>query len=268
MKNLVQLINQKKSFLCVGLDSDINKIPNAFKRYKNPVLEFNKAIIESTSDLCISYKINTAFYESMGAMGWETMEKTLRLIPDDVFTIADAKRGDIGNTADQYAKAFFENLSFDSITLSPYMGKDTIEPFLKYEDKVAIVLALTSNKGSADFEMLETKSGELVYEKVIKELADWAPNNQLQFVVGATHPNKLKGIRALAPNNFFLVPGVGAQGGDLTEVYKNGKNENTGLLINVSRGIIYAGNDLADPTKGIREAAEGYKKTMAQLIDG
>lgn len=268
MKQLGELVEKKQSFLCVGLDSDINKIPATFKRYQNPILEFNKAVIEATSDLCISYKINTAFYESMGAEGWETMEKTLRLIPDDIFTIADAKRGDIGNTANQYAKAFFERLNFDSITLSPYMGKDTIETFISYEDKVAIVLALTSNKGSQDFEKIKAEDGKYFYEHVITELANWAPADKLQFVVGATHPEALKGIRNLAPNNFFLVPGVGAQGGDMNAVYKNGKNDNTGLLINVSRGIIYSGNDSNNPEEEIRNAALGYQKEMAQLLKG
>ncbi|MGB0430963.1 MAG: orotidine-5'-phosphate decarboxylase [Bacteroidia bacterium] len=268
MKNIGELIKQKQSFLCVGLDSDINKIPNSFKRYKNPILEFNRAIIETTKDLCISYKINTAFYESMGAQGWETMEKTLRLIPDDIFTIADAKRGDIGNTANQYAKAFFDRLNFDSITLSPYMGKDTIEPFISYDDKVAIVLALTSNKGSNDFEKIKAQDGKFIYEHIITELANWAPADKIQFVVGATHPNALASIRKLAPENFFLVPGIGAQGGDLNAVYKNGNNRNTGLLINVSRGIIYAGNELTNPINGIRKAAVAYQKNMQQLLNG
>ncbi|MFY0671895.1 MAG: orotidine-5'-phosphate decarboxylase [Bacteroidia bacterium] len=266
MKQLDDLVSKKQSFLCVGLDSDINKIPTTFKRYKDPILEFNKAIIEATSDLCVSYKINTAFYESMGAKGWETMEKTLRFIPDDIFTIADAKRGDIGNTANQYAKAFFDQLNFDSITLSPYMGKDTIEPFIAYEDKVAIVLALTSNKGSQDFEKIKAEDGKYFYEHVIKELANWAPADKLQFVVGATHPEALTDIRKLAPDNFFLVPGIGAQGGDMNAVYKNGKNENTGLLINVSRGIIYSGNNSSEPVSEIRKAAMSYQKEMALLL--
>lgn len=266
MNNLISQIKKKGSFLCVGLDTDVTKIPNAFKRYKNPVLEFNKAIIDATHDLCVSYKINTAFYESNGSEGWDTMHKTVLQIPSEVFTIADAKRGDIGNTASQYAKAFFETLNFDAITLSPYMGKDTLEPFLAYEDKTIIVLALTSNKGSQDFETLETKAGDKVYERIIKEITSCSPAERTQFVVGATHPKALKGIRTLAPNNFFLVPGVGAQGGSLEDVYKNGANNNVGLLVNVSRGIIYAGNDAKDPIIEIRKAAEAYQKQMQALI--
>lgn len=265
MEKLKKEIAKKQNFLCIGLDSDIHKIPSTFKRFQHPVFEFNKAVIEATQHLCVSYKLNTAFYESRGTKGWYDLERTVQAVPTNIFTIADAKRGDIGNTAAQYAKAFFEELCFDAITLNPYMGLDTLDPYLAYEDKVAIVLALTSNKGSQDFEMLKTGKKAL-YEQVLEKVSNHADANRIQFVVGATHPEALKGIRKLVPNNFLLVPGVGAQGGDLKAVYTNGANAETGLLVNVSRGIIFAGNESKKPIEAIAQAAEGYAKEMKELM--
>lgn len=265
MEKLKQEIKTKKNFLCIGLDSDIDKLPTTFKRYKNPVFEFNKAVVEATQHLCVSYKLNTAFYESRGPQGWEDLERTVQIIPPNIFTIADAKRGDIGNTAAQYAKAFFEQMSFDSITVNPYMGLDTLDPYLAYDDKVVIVLALTSNKGSEHFEMLQSDN-KSVYEHVLAKVSKHAATDRVHFVVGATHPEALTGIRKVVPNNFLLVPGVGAQGGDLKAVYTNGHNQDTGLLVNVSRGIIFAGNDSKDPIKGIVQAAESYAAEMKALM--
>lgn len=239
----------------MGLDTDIKKIPAHLLQESNPVLAFNKAIIDATKDYCVSYKINTAFYEAQGVSGWQTMEETLRYIPDNIFTIADAKRGDIGNTSDMYARAFFETLSFDSITLAPYMGKDSLEPFFKYENKWGIVLALTSNPGSADFEQQQLASQRL-YERVISTFSDMANDGQLMFVVGATKPEELGQIRKQIPGYFFLVPGVGAQGGSLTEVAKHGLNADCGLLINASRSIIYADNSENFAQKAALEAKE------------
>lgn len=267
LSSLSKSIKDKNSFLCVGLDSDIEKIPAYFKRHTNPVLAFNKAVIDATKDFCVSYKINTAFYERLGTAGWEIMEKTLDHIPTDQFVIADAKRGDIGNTARQYAKAFFETMGFDAITLNPYMGMDTLDPFLTYDDKTVIVLGLTSNKGSAHFENQRLANGKMVYEQVIEEIVAYAPVERTQFVVGATHPEEFKSIRKIAPNNFLLVPGVGAQGGDLEAVYQNGSNNNTGLLINVSRGVIFAGNDSKNPSKEIIEAAKNFQGQMKKLLN-
>lgn len=259
---LISQIRRKKSFLCVGLDTDINKIPKHLLSESNPMLAFNKAIIDATKNYCVSYKINTAFYESMGAAGWETMKQTLDYIPKDIFTIADAKRGDIGNTSDMYARAFFEAMSFDSVTLAPYMGKDSLQPFFNYENKWGIVLALTSNPGSADFEQQDV-AGKKLYERVISTFSSMASDEQLMFVVGATKPQELGEIRKLVPGYFFLVPGVGAQGGSLEEVVKYGMNSDCGLLINASRSIIYAGSgaDFAD-----QAAAEA--KAMADEMAG
>lgn len=250
---LINQIRQKGSFLCVGLDSDIKKIPSFLLKEKDPVLAFNKAIIDATKDYCVSYKINTAFYEAMGKSGWETMEKTLEYIPSGLFTIADAKRGDIGNTSDMYARAFFETLSFDSITLAPYMGRDSIEPFFKYENKWGIVLALTSNPGSADYEQ-QFVGTEKLYERVIQTTTKIGNANNLMFVVGATKAEEFVNIRKQIPDHFLLVPGVGAQGGSLADVAKHGINKDCGLLINASRSIIYAGNDADFAEKAAAEA--------------
>jgi orotidine-5'-phosphate decarboxylase len=244
---LISQIKLKKSFLCVGLDTDINKVPQHLLKEENPVLSFNKAIINATKDYCVSYKMNTAFYEADGAKGWETMQQTLNAIPGDIYTIADAKRGDIGNTSDMYARAFFEQMNFDAVTLAPYMGKDSLAPFFNYPEKWGIVLALTSNPGSADFEQQEM-NGQKLYEKVIGTFSAFASDDQLMFVVGATKPQELGLIRQQIPSYFLLVPGVGAQGGSLQDVAKHGMNKDCGLLINASRSIIYAssGTDFAE----------------------
>jgi orotidine-5'-phosphate decarboxylase len=238
-QELIEQIRQKRSFLCVGLDSDIARIPQHLMNFDDPVLEFNRQIIEATHPYCVAYKINTAFYEARGAKGWECMQKTLAAVPPGIFVIADAKRGDIGNTSDQYAKAFFETLTFDAVTLAPYMGADSISPFFRYEGKWGIVLALTSNPGSADYELLQTGDA-LLYEKVILRTAGLAQPGNLMFVVGATRPEGLAAVRKLVPAHFFLVPGVGAQGGSLRDVALHGMNEDCGLLVNASRSIIYA----------------------------
>ncbi|MCB9251640.1 MAG: orotidine-5'-phosphate decarboxylase [Flavobacteriales bacterium] len=240
---LTEAILKKKSYLCVGLDTELGKIPPHLLNEPDPLFSFNKLIVEATSDYAVAYKINTAFYEQYGKKGWESLERTLEIIPDDCFTIADAKRGDIGNTGDMYAKAFFEHYSFDSVTVSPYMGKDSIQPFLNYSDKFTIVLGLTSNSGSADFQMLQTPEGKL-YEQVLSKVASWGTPEQLMFVVGATRSDLIKQIRKRLPDYFFLVPGIGAQGGDLKEVSLEGMNSECGLLINSSRGIIYASKDV------------------------
>ncbi|QES88218.1 orotidine-5'-phosphate decarboxylase [Rhizosphaericola mali] len=240
-KALVSEIFQKKSYLCVGLDTDRSKLPAHLKEEKDGIIIFNKAIIEATKEYCVSYKINTAFYEARGLKGWEEMQETLSFIPKKHFTIADAKRGDIGNTSAQYAKTFFETLDFDSITVAPYMGEDSIRPFLDYENKVTIVLGLTSNKGANDFE-LQKMGDQFLYEKVLHTVSKWGNEDNLMFVVGATQAHELANIRKIIPQNFLLVPGVGAQGGSLQDVTHYGKNEEIGLLINSSRGIIYADN--------------------------
>ena len=236
---LTQHILDKKSYLCVGLDTELNKIPKHLQSNVNAVLDFNKTIIDATKGSCVAYKINTAFYEAMGVRGWQIMEETLHHIPDTHFKIADAKRGDIGNTSSQYAKAFFETLPFDAITVAPYMGEDSIKPFLEYENKFTIVLGLTSNKGANDFEMLKTGENYL-YESVIEKIATWGTPDNLMFVVGATQANQIKSIRNIIPENFLLVPGVGFQGGSLKDVSDAGLNKNVGLLVNASRAIIYA----------------------------
>lgn len=240
-QDLIDQIHIKKSFLCVGLDTDLTKIPQHLLSFEDPIFEFNKAIIEATKDYCVCYKINTAFYEAEGVKGWESIAKTLALIPENILTIADAKRGDIGNTSNMYAKAFFQNLNFDAITLAPYMGNDSLAPFFQYPNKWGIVLALTSNAGSADYEQQKINE-EFLYELVIKNTTKLATDEQLMFVVGATKPQDFITIRKHAPTHFLLVPGVGAQGGSLAEVVKYGKNADVGLLINASRSIIYASN--------------------------
>lgn len=261
---LVEQIKTKQSCLCVGLDTDITKIPEHLLTDPDPVFAFNKAIIDATKDLCVAYKINTAFYEAQGVKGWEAMEKTVRYISDEHFKIADAKRGDIGNTSDQYAKAFFETLPFDAVTVAPYMGEDSVKPFLQHKGKWAIVLGLTSNKGASDFELLHT-GGEFLYEKVLETVSTWGKEDNLMFVIGATRAGELSNARKLAPHHFYLVPGVGAQGGSMLEVFKEGKIKDCGLLINVSRAVIYAspGEDFAEKA---REAAMEYQKEIAEYL--
>jgi orotidine-5'-phosphate decarboxylase len=245
-KELFEQICQKNSYLCVGLDTDINKIPSHLLKEKDPVFEFNKIIIENTQEFAVSYKPNIAFYEAMGPKGWESLQKTLEIIPQNCFTIADAKRGDIGNTSSLYARAFFDKdssgMSFDSITVAPYMGEDSVSPFLEFKDKWVILLGLTSNSGSKDFQTLSLDSGEELYKKVLVESQKWGSDEQMMYVIGATKAEKFSEVRNLVPNHFLLVPGVGAQGGNLEEVSKFGMNKTCGLLINSSRAIIYADN--------------------------
>ncbi|MEO8414784.1 MAG: orotidine-5'-phosphate decarboxylase [Ginsengibacter sp.] len=239
---LVEQMREKQSYLCIGLDTDIEKIPKHLQSHPDALFEFNKQIIDATKDVCVAYKINTAFYEAIGTRGWETMQKTVDYIPSTHFTIADAKRGDIGNTSSQYAKAFFEVLNFDAITVAPYMGYDSVQPFLEYENKFTIVLGLTSNKGSEDFQQLKTGDNYL-YEAVLQKVSAWGTKENLMFVVGATKAATLESIRKIIPGNFLLIPGVGTQGGSLQEVTKYGMNKDLGLLVNASRAIIYAGKD-------------------------
>jgi len=250
-KEILQQIQTKKSYLCVGLDSDFSRIPKHLLKYDDPVFEFNKQIIDATKDLCVSYKPNLAFYESRGVKGWQSLEKTMEYIPEEHFTIADAKRGDIGNTSRMYAKAFFEELNFDSVTVAPYMGIDSVQPFLEFENKWVILLALTSNKGSNDFQFTAQDGGIPLYEKVLRTAQTWGTPEQLMFVVGATHPEKFEEIRRIAPDHFLLVPGVGAQGGDLQKLSEYGLNDVCGLLVNSSRGIIFAseGEDFAEQAR-------------------
>ena len=254
-KELVEQIFKKRTFLCVGLDTDLSKIPSFLLKYKDPIFEFNKRIIDATKDLCVAYKPNIAFYESLGSKGWDSLQKTIDYIPDDIFTIADAKRGDIGNTSRMYAKTFFETYNFDSVTIAPYMGADSVTPFLEFKDKWAIILALTSNESSQDFQFVK-ENGTFLYEKVISKSLTWGNEENIMFVTGATHPEKFKELRVLAPNSFFLVPGIGAQGGDLDAVVKFGRNKDMGLLINSSRGIIYAGNGFDFDIKARDKALE------------
>lgn len=263
---LIETIQQKQSFLCVGLDTDIHKLPAILKNHPKAVVEFNKAIIESTQPYCVAYKINTAFYEAAGAEGWKWMEETLHYIPSTHFKIADAKRGDIGHTAIQYAKAFFETLSFDAITLSPYMGSDSLEPFLNYKNKFAIVLALTSNHGAEDFELLPTKNG-LLYETVLKKITALGTPDNLMFVAGATRPETFLTIRNIVPEHFLLIPGIGAQGGDLDTVCKYALQDNVNILINVSRHILYASSTKYF-AEAAREAAIHIQQQMKRFIPG
>ena len=259
---LFEKILEKESFLCVGLDTDIKLIPSHLKSAEDPIFEFNKQIIDATYKYAVSYKPNLAFYESMGARGWESLAKTVEYIPNDIFTIADAKRADIGNTSNMYARAFFEEFNFDSVTVSPYMGSDSVTPFLQYPNKWVILLAATSNKGSFDFQELVLESGEKLFEKVIKKSAEWGTPDNLMYVVGATRAESLLKVREIAPDNFLLIPGVGAQGGSLEEVCKYGMNDQCGLLVNSSRGIIYAGKD-KDFASAAGNAAKELQEKMA-----
>jgi orotidine 5'-phosphate decarboxylase len=247
--NRQQLINEiftKKSFLCVGLDTDINKIPEHLKKEEDPIFAFNKAIIDATAPYCVAYKPNLAFYECYGLKGMIAFEKTIKYLKENHpnhFIIADAKRGDIGNTSKMYAQTFFEEYNLDSVTVAPYMGEDSVKPFLEYDGKWVILLALTSNKGSHDFQLTEDKQGERLFEKVLKKSQEWGTTENLMYVVGATQGRMFEDIRRIAPNHFLLVPGVGAQGGSLQEVCKYGMTKDCGLLVNSSRGIIYASKD-------------------------
>lgn len=258
---LFAAIKAKKSFLCVGLDPDPARIPTHLGKGPAAIYRFNQAIIDATRDLCVAYKPNTAFYEAMGTEGWQVLRATLEYIGDNHLKIADAKRGDIGNTSRMYAKTFFETLNADAITVAPYMGEDSVKPFLSFPEKWVILLALTSNKGSNDFQFTPQENELPLYAKVMQQAQTWASPDELMFVCGATHPEKFRELRKLAPNSFFLVPGVGAQGGDLQAVARHGMNDHCGLLVNSSRGILYAsdGEDFADAA---RSAAEKMQKQM------
>lgn len=263
-QELIAQIKQKQSFLCIGLDADINKIPKHLLKTDDPIFEFNKQIIDATKDLCVAYKPNTAFYESLGAKGWESLQKTIDYIPKDIFTIADAKRGDIGNTSKMYASAFFDTMNFDSITVAPYMGEDSVKPFLEFGNKWVILLALTSNKGADNFQFFSDGKNKL-FEQVLVKSKEWGNSENLMYVVGATRPEMFLEIRKHVPDSFLLVPGVGAQGGELSKVCKYGMNKDCGLLVNSSRGIIYAGNDENFAEKA-RNAALIIQKEMSILL--
>jgi len=267
-EQLFEQIQKKKSFLCIGLDPVLDKLPKHLLKYNDPILEFNKQLIDATHDLCVAYKPNTAFYESRGVKGWETLVNTWKHFPKAVFTIADAKRGDIGNTSAMYAEAFFNEessqMSFDSITVAPYMGKDSVSPFLDHSNKWVILLALTSNAGSQDFQIKQSDDQKL-YEQVITTSQKWATSDQMMYVVGATKPEEFQNIRRLAPDHFLLVPGIGAQGGSLSAVCQNGLNSQCGLLVNSARNIIYASDSL-DFAEKAREEALALQQEMEQIL--
>ncbi|MDP2686581.1 MAG: orotidine-5'-phosphate decarboxylase [Aequorivita sp.] len=268
-ENLISEIKRKKSFLCVGLDVDLDKIPEFLLKEEDPIFSFNKAIIDATHQYTVAYKPNTAFYEAYGLKGWQSLEKTINYLNEnypEIFTIADAKRGDIGNTSSRYAKAFFEDLGFDAVTVAPYMGKDSVEPFLVFKDKHTILLALTSNEGAFDFQTKKIGDEEL-YKQVLKTSKDWKDSENLMYVVGATKAEYFEEIRKIVPQSFLLVPGIGAQGGSLQEVCKYGITKNIGLLINSSRGIIYASNGI-DFAKAAAEESKKIQQEMNTIIDG
>ncbi|NJK86299.1 MAG: orotidine-5'-phosphate decarboxylase [Bacteroidales bacterium] len=263
-KEITGQIAEKQSFLCVGLDPDVNQIPEHLKRFDDPVFEFNREIIDATAQYAIAVKPNIAFYECNGIKGWQSLEKTVNYLKKnypEIFLIADAKRGDIGNTSKMYAQAFFKQMDFDAITVSPYMGKDSIQPFLEFENKWVIILALTSNEGASDFQMLRTGPTDRLYENVVRSSIVWADHNKIMYVVGATKASMLLTIRDIAPDHFLLVPGVGAQGGSLEEVYKYGQNKHCGLLVNSSRGIIFA-----DKTEKFAQVAEAKAKELQEQM--
>ena len=264
-QELVDQIKKKQSYLCVGLDTDVEKLPAHLKNVDDAQFRFNQQIIDATHEHCVAYKINTAFYESQGVKGWEALEKTINYIPNSHFTIADAKRGDIGNTSTQYAKAFFEALNFDAVTVVPYMGKDSVQPFLDVQGKWTIVLGLTSNPGAADFEMIMSENTYL-FEEVLRKTSSWGNPGNLMFVIGATRHEMVKSIRGAYPDHFFLVPGVGAQGGSLSELSHSGLNKDCGLLVNASRAIIFAshGDDFA---RAARLSSQSYHEEMKGLLD-
>lgn len=264
-QELIETIRVKKSFLCIGLDTDLNKIPKFLLDFEDPIFEFNKRIIDATHDLCVAYKPNIAFYECYGSKGWDSLKKTMEYIPKGIFTIADAKRGDIGNTSTYYAKTFFEYLNFDSVTVAPYMGIDSVTPFLEFKNKWVILLALTSNQGALDFQLTEDKNGEKLFEKVIRKSASWSGSDRLMYVVGATRGEDIGAVRKCAPDAFFLVPGVGAQGGSLQDVAKFGMTKDCGLLVNSSRQILYASAD-QNFSAAAREEAKKVQGEMELLL--
>ena len=269
-KELIASIQRKRSFLCVGLDTDLKKVPAHLLQEEDPVFAFNKAIIDATAPYCVAYKPNLAFYESMGVKGWIAFEKTVSYLREnypDQFIIADAKRGDIGNTSAMYARTFFEEMDLDAVTVAPYMGEDSVTPFLGYEGKWVILLALTSNKGSHDFQLTEDAQSEKLFEKVLRKSQEWAGNDQMMYVVGATQGKAFEDIRRIAPNHFLLVPGIGAQGGSLEEVCKYGMTSECGLIVNSSRAIIYA--DATERFAQVAgEKAREVQAQMAQELDG
>lgn len=263
-QELIHQIKQKKSFLCIGLDPDIEKMPKHILDEEDPIFEFNKKIIDATAEYCVSYKPNTAFYEAYGLSGLQSLEKTIKYLKQDYpehFVIADAKRGDIGNTSSMYAKAAFKRLNADAVTVAPYMGKDSVQPFLQFEGKWAIVLALTSNEGAKDFQMLSTSSGDLLYQQTLRISSSWGTSENMMYVIGATKAEMLKEVRNIVPDHFLLVPGIGAQGGSLKEVCDYGLNQDIGLLVNSSRGIIYASNGIDYAEAAAFEA----KKTQQEM---
>jgi orotidine-5'-phosphate decarboxylase len=262
---LIEQIKTKQSFLCVGLDTDLDKIPVHLMETEDPLFEFNKAIIDATKEYCVAYKPNIAFYECLGAKGWESLRKTIDYIPENIFTIADAKRGDIGNTSRYYAKTFFEHYHFDSVTIAPYMGSDSVTPFLEFKGKWGIILALTSNEGALDFQFTTDHQGEKLFERVLKTTAEWGSSENTMYVVGATRAEGIAEVRNIVPHHFFLVPGVGAQGGSLQEVVDYGLNDDIGLLVNSSRGIIYASQGM-DFAEKAGEKAKAIQSEMAKLL--
>ena len=264
-QQLTEHIRSTGTYLCVGLDTDKTKIPKLLLSHPDPVFEFNRQIIDATKDHCIAYKINTAFYESEGAKGWETMERTVNYIPSTHFKIADAKRGDIGNTSSQYARAFFETLAFDAITVAPYMGEDSVRPFLEYKDKWTILLGLTSNSGARDFELQPTGKG-LLYEKVLTTASQWGTPDNLMFVIGATQADWFESIRRLTPDHFYLVPGVGSQGGSLEAISAKAMNKEVGLLVNTSRAIIFASSKEDFAEAATRVAADYHREMQGYLL--
>jgi len=263
---LIGEIRKKNSYLCVGLDTDPDKLPPHLLRSDDPVFEFNRQIIDATAEYAVAYKPNIAFYEALGARGWESLQRTIAYIPKNCFTIADAKRGDIGNTSTLYAKAFFQTMNFDAITVAPYMGEDSVRPFLDFDGKWVILLAHTSNRGSSDFQLTKSAEGRFLYEDVIAKSSQWGTTENLMYVVGATRADKIQGIRTLAPHHFFLVPGIGAQGGDLEEVSKHGLTKDCGLLVNSARSIIYA-SDKEDFAKAAAKEAHAIQLQMKDCLD-
>ncbi len=263
-QDLIEQIRNKASFLCVGLDPDFQRMPKHLLNADDPIFEFNKQIIDATHQYAVAYKPNIAFYEALGTAGWQSLQKTIDYIPDHLFTIADAKRGDIGNTSKMYAQAFFEQMNFDSITVAPYMGSDSVSPFLEFENKWVILLAATSNPGGFDFQHDEV-NGEKLYQKVIRKSQEWGDQNNMMYVVGATRPEALKEIRSSIPEHFLLIPGVGAQGGDLKTVCANGMNQDCGLLVNSSRGILYT-DTTKDFAKAAAHQAQKLQQEMAEIL--
>ena len=264
-QEIISQIKSKESFLCIGLDTDINKIPSHLLGLEDPVFEFNKQIIDATHDLCVAYKPNLAFYESMGSAGWDSLNKTLDYIPDDIFTIADAKRGDIGNTSYMYGCAFFDKMNFDSITVNPYMGSDSVTPFLDFDNKWVILLSLTSNNGSLDFQNIKDERGSPLFKTILEISKNWGTDENMMYVVGATRAERLLEVRKIIPNHFLLVPGIGAQGGSLEDVAKYGMNADCGILVNSSRNIIYAGRGEKFAEKA-RVETQKLQKAMSTIL--